>query len=201
MGRSVARDYWSLLRDRRFLVSALTGCLVGAAMFAWVSGSSFLVQRTFGYSAAVYGPIYAATIAGFVAMSLLSGRLAQRLGSDRLLRIGSLIAAAGGVAGVLLGVSVTLTLGMVLVTVALMALGHGFTLPQSMAASVGPFPQLAATASALFGFLNYLINGVLVAAGGTLLDGRALPLLATIALLTAAGALLYAVAAPRQASR
>jgi DHA1 family bicyclomycin/chloramphenicol resistance-like MFS transporter len=148
-----------------------------------------VVQNVFGRSASAHGAIYATTVAGFVVMSLLSARLAPRLGSYRLLRIGSVIAAAGGVLGIALGLGSALTLLAVLAAMALMAVGHGFTLPQSMAASVTPFPQRAATASALFGVVTML--------NGALYDGSARPMLAIVAGLTVAGALLYALLRPR----
>jgi DHA1 family bicyclomycin/chloramphenicol resistance-like MFS transporter len=155
------------------------------------------VQDVFGHSATTHGFVYAGTVAGFVVMSLFSARLAPRLGSYRLLSIGSVVAAAGGVAGAALGAGVTLTLFLVLAAMALMAMGHGFTLPQSMAASVAPFPQRAATASALFGFLQYGFNSVIVMVNGALYDGSAGPMLIIVAGLTVAAALLYAVLRPR----
>jgi DHA1 family bicyclomycin/chloramphenicol resistance-like MFS transporter len=191
------RGFGTLLADRRFIVVTASGCLIAAAMFAWISGSSFVVQNVFGRSASAYGAIYAATVAGFVAMSLLSARLAPRLGSYGLLRVGSVIAAAGGLLGIAFGLATALTLAAMLVAMALMAMGHGFTLPQSMAASVAPFPQRAATASALFGFLQYGFNSVVVMLNGALYDGSATPMLAIVAGLTVAGALLYALFRPR----
>ena len=191
------RGFGTLLVDRRFIVVAASGCLIASAMFTWIAGSSFVVQDVFGHSATVHGFVYAGTVAGFVVMSLLSARLAPRLGSYRLLSIGSVVAAAGGIVGAALGAGATLTLVLVLAAMTLMAMGHGFTLPQSMAASVAPFPQRAATASALFGFLQYGFNSVVVMVNGALYDGSAGPMLMIVAALTVAAALLYALFRPR----
>lgn len=193
------RGFGALLVDRRFIVVAGSGCFIAAAMFTWIGGSSFVVQNVFGHSASAHGAIYAVTVAGFVAMSLFSARLAPRLGSDGLLRIGSVVAALGGLLGAVLGASTALTLLAVLAAITLMAMGHGFTLPQSMAASVAPFPQRAATASALFGFLQYGLNSLVVMLNGALYDGSAVPMLGIVAGLTVAGALLYALFRPRTA--
>ena len=191
------RGFGTLLADRRFIVVAASGCLIASAMFTWIAGSSFVVQSVFGHSATTHGLVYAGTVAGFVVMSLVSARLAPRLGSYRLLGIGSVIAAAAGVAGALLGAGVTMTLILVLIPMTAMAMGHGFTLPQSMAASVAPFPQRAATASALFGFLQYGFNSIIVMVNGALYDGSAAPMLTITATLTVAAALLYALLRPR----
>ena len=191
------RGFGTLMLDRRFVVVAMSGCLIAASMFTWIAGSSVVVQNVFGRSASAHGAIYAATVAGFVAMSFLSARLAPRIGSYGLMRIGSAIAAAGGLAGAVLGYGTALTLMAVLAAMALMAIGHGFMLPQSMAASVAPFPQRAATASALFGFLQYGINSLVTMLNGLLFDGTAAPMLSIVACLTVAGALLYALFRPR----
>lgn len=194
---ALGRGFVTLLGDRRFIVIAASGCLISSGMFCWIAGSSFAIQNVFGYSATMHGVLYGATVAGFVLMSLGTARLAPRLGSYRLLSIGSAIAALGGIAGVALGLGTSLTLVAMLLAVSLMAMGHGFMLPQSMAASVAPFPFLAATASALFGFMQYGFNSLVVLLNGALYDGTAVPMLAIIAGLTVSGALLYAVFRPR----
>jgi len=193
----LGRGFVTLLGDRRFIVVTASGCLIASAMFCWIAGSSFAIQNVFGHSATMHGVLYGATVAGFVLMSLGTARLAPRLGSYRLLSIGSAIAALGGILGIALGLGTTLTLAAMLLAVSLMAMGHGFMLPQSMAASVAPFPFLAATASALFGFMQYGFNSLVVLLNGALYNGTAVPMLAIIAGLTVSGALLYAVFRPR----
>ncbi|MCW5774800.1 MAG: MFS transporter, partial [Rhodospirillaceae bacterium] len=192
-------DFLSLLADRRFIVVTATGCLIAAAMFTWISSSSFVVQNIYGRSASAHGAIYASTVAGFVAMSLLGARLAQRLGSYRLMTFGAAISLGGALLGLAFGLGGELGILAMLGAMALVAMGHGFTLPQSMAASVTPFPQRAATASALYGFLQYGFNSIVVTLHGQLYDGTAMPMLGLIAGLTAGGALLYAGLRPRTA--
>jgi DHA1 family bicyclomycin/chloramphenicol resistance-like MFS transporter len=178
-------------------VVTATGCLIAASMFCWISGSSFVVQNVFGHSATTHGIVYGCTVAGFVVMSLFSARLAPRLGSYRLLTFGSLIATGGGLVGLALALGGALGFVAMLAAMTLLAMGHGFTMPQSMAASVTPFPQRAAMASALFGFLQYGFNSIVVLMNGVLYDSTALPMLAIIAVLTTAGAVLYAALRPR----
>ncbi len=187
------RDFATLLGDRRFIVPALTGCLVAGAMFTWISGSSYVVQQAYGFSASAHGAIFAGTVLCFVGMTYLSSRLAARLGSERLLAIGALIAASGGGAGLLFGFFTALPFALMLLAASIVTLGHGFTLPQSMAASIVPFPALAATASALFGCLNYGLNSAVVILNGVLFDGTAFPMLAMMAILTFGGSALFAL--------
>jgi DHA1 family bicyclomycin/chloramphenicol resistance-like MFS transporter len=187
----------TLFGDRRFFAVALSGCLIASSMFCWISGSSFVVMRVFGHSPTAYSLFYGITILGFIAASLISGRLAPRLGSQRLLGIGCVIAATGGLAGLVVGWAGAASLALILAAIVVVATGHGITLPQSTAGAMAPFPHLAATASALFGFMNFVINASVTAANGLLFDGTARPMLYLIAGLTGAGLLLYALARPR----
>ncbi len=189
-GRFVV-GYLHLAIDARFIVAAIPGCCTAAAMFTWISGSSFVVQSVLGYSPTAYGVIYGSTVLGFVATSLLTARLAPRMGSGRMIAIGSMIAAGGGIVGVLLSLSLPLTLPLLLVGIFLMTFGHGFALPQSMAASIVPFPRMAATASALFGMLQYATGSILAVLNGVLFDGTALPMLAIIAGITLVGVAVF----------
>jgi DHA1 family bicyclomycin/chloramphenicol resistance-like MFS transporter len=58
-----------------------------------------------------------------------------------------------------------------------LAVGHGFTLAQSVAGALAAFPQLAGTASGLLGFMQYISATLVVVANGLLFDGTVLPLL------------------------
>lgn len=185
------RSYRTLACDRRFIVVTLAGCCVASGMFCWISGSSFVVQNVFGQSPMVYSAVYAVTVAGFVAMSLFSARLAPRYGSYRVLGYGVALAACGGLVGLAIGLAVVPTLLLVMGAMTIMAMGHGFNLPQSMAASIAPFPHLAGSASALFGFFQYGINTIVTMLNGLLYDGTAFPMLALVAALTCAGATIY----------
>ncbi len=191
------RTYRTLACDRRFIVVTVAGCSVASGMFCWISGSSFVVQNVFGQSAMAYSAVYAVTIVGFVAMSLYSARLAPRYGSYRVLGFGVALAAIGGLVGLAMGLAVEPTLLLVMGAMTIMAMGHGFNLPQSMAASIAPFPHLAGSASALFGFIQYGINTIVTVLNGLLYDGTAFPMLALVAAFTCAGATIYFALGPR----
>jgi MFS transporter, DHA1 family, multidrug resistance protein len=186
-----------LLGDRRFVVVGLSGTLTAAAMFAWISGSPVIGMTVWGLGPTAYAAVYGATVLGFVAMSYASGHLAARIGSGRVVHIGAWIAAAGGAAGLVLVVAGAMAPWLVLPALLLVTLGHGFTKPQSMAASLAPFPAQAATGSALWGATQYAIGAGVTALNGLLFDGTPRAMLAMIAALTVASAVLYALARPR----
>jgi len=173
----LAGDYLMLLRTPQFLVIAATGCLIQGAMFSWIAGSSFAVIRVLGHSPSVYSLVYAVTVFGFVMTSFASGRAIARLGQRRLIALGGTLALAGSTLGVALNHVVTPSLLTLVAPVFIVAVGHGFTLAQAMAGTMAAFPHLAGTASALFGFMQYLTATIVVAANGLLFDGTVLPVL------------------------
>src|SRR5438093_183222 len=82
------------------------------------------------------------------------GRITRRLGVERLVRIGGLISAIGGLALVaIIWITGANIPGILLPTIVYMV-GTGLVLPNAMAGAIGPFPRLAGTAAALLGFLQ-----------------------------------------------
>lgn len=175
-GRLVG-DYLMLLGTPQFLVIAATGCLIQGAMFTWISGSSFAVITVLGRSPSLYSVVYAITVFGFALGSFGSSRVIARVGQRRLIALGGSLALTGSAAAVGLNLVAPDSLVALVAPMFVVAVGHGFTLAQAMAGTMAAFPHLAGTASALFGFMQYLMATIVVIANGLLYDGTALPML------------------------
>ncbi len=179
----VLRDYAGLFADARFVAAALPGAAAIAGLFAFIAGSPGVFIGLFGIAPERFGIFFGAGAAGVIAASLLAGRLAPRLGRERLF------------GGALLALAVT-----ALPVIALAAAGAGFwpfwaalvvhlsvlgaVLPLSSVLAVQPFPQLAGTASALFGAMQFTLGALAGAALATLPQGEfvgPLPLAAIMA--------------------
>ena len=74
----------------------LTQGFVSAAMFAYISGSPFVIQTIFGASAQTFSFIFALNGLGIIIASQVTGRLAGRVKEKSLLLIGLGIALSGG---------------------------------------------------------------------------------------------------------
>ncbi len=189
--RRLVGNYVRLLRDSRFILVTVSGGFVASAFFMWIAGSTFVLQRVLGYSPTEYALIYGFSVVAFIIFSMVSGRLAARYGSYRLMTAGVLIAGFGGALCIAAGLTLDLDVYLLLIPVMIVIMGHGLTFPQSMAASIAPFPHLAATASALFGFLQYGFNGILTGTAGGFLDGTPTPMLILMGVLTLTSMLIY----------
>lgn len=78
----------NLIVDRSFIGFALAQGLVSASMFAYISGSSFVVQNIYGGSPQTFSLIFAINGLGIMIASQLTGRLAGRVPELKLLIIG-----------------------------------------------------------------------------------------------------------------
>lgn len=184
-------NFRTLLGSRHVMLFAVTGGLMQGAFFAWLAGASFVIVRAYGYSVGTVGVVLPVAVFGFVLASFLTGRFAGRVPYASMVAIGVCLGAAGGLAGLALSVFGEPSLGLLLVPITIVALGHGATLSQAAAGAMAPFPERAGAASALAGFMQYLGVTASVGLNGLLFDGTARPMMAIIAGFAVAAALLY----------
>src|SRR5690606_18917606 len=103
-----------------------------------------------------------------------SGRLATRIGPDRMILTGSVLAMAG------VGLLTTLTLTMpltpliIFAPVMLVGIANGLSLPSATASAISLRPDLAGTGSGLTGFLQMMIGSLATLVVGRLQDDTAL---------------------------
>src|SRR4051794_29973474 len=160
----------ALLRDRWFAGHALAGGLGFGALFAYISGSSFVFQGIYGVSPQLYSVLFAMNGLGLIAGSQVNARIVGRFGPGKLLRAGLLTIA--GSSGALLAVVLAGGLGVwaVLVPMFVIVSSLSFVLPNSTALALADHAEVAGTASALLGVCQFMIGAVVapaVGAGGT----------------------------------
>ncbi|MGE6631905.1 multidrug effflux MFS transporter [Bacillus sp. NPDC077027] len=86
-----------LANDRLFVGYALSQGLVFAAMFAYISGSPFVLQEIFNLSPQGFSAAFAINSLGIITAGQVFARVAARIGEEKVLQIGLLIAATGGI--------------------------------------------------------------------------------------------------------
>jgi DHA1 family bicyclomycin/chloramphenicol resistance-like MFS transporter len=179
------RSFGALLRDPGFVRPALAGGFAFAAMFVYISASSFVLQKTYGLDPQQFSIVFATNALGIALLGQWNARLLRRRSPSALLRAGLALCAAGG--GALL-LSVLTGLGVAAVLVSLFALvaSIGLIMPNSTALSMSGHPEAAGTASALLGLLQYALGGVSAPLAGLGGNGAALPMAVAIAVSAAA---------------
>lgn len=190
-------NYLRLFRDRAYVGYMLTVACGYSGIFAFISGSSFVLIDQLHLSPAAYGLSFGGVVLGYMVGTFLAGRLSQRLGTDRMVRLGTLVSLTGGLLGLTLAAAGVLNVATVIGPMFLFILGVGLTLPNAMAGAVGPYPTMAGLASALMGFVQMTLAATVGIIVGHLYDGTALPMMAAVALVGLGGAGAYRMLAAK----
>ncbi|HYH90384.1 MAG TPA: Bcr/CflA family multidrug efflux MFS transporter [Solirubrobacteraceae bacterium] len=186
--RRTVQTMASLLRDHSFLGYALASGLTFGALFAYISGSSFVLQRIYGMSPQLYSLAFAMNGLGLIAASQVNARVVERVGPTRLLRrgIGCVVVSA---LMLLVVVSVGgLTVWAVLAPMFVIVSSLAFVLPNATALALADHASVAGTASALLGVIQFLVGAIAAPLVGVAGPDTAVPMGVVMALL-ALGAL------------
>ena len=185
---SILSHYRKLLGHPVYLRYLIIACLGMAGMFSYISGASFVLQKIYGFTPMGFGASFALIVGGYVGGTLLAGRLSKEVGLERTLRLG---AAAAGTGGSLAIAAMAIDETGYLLVGAMMVYGVsvGLTLPQAIAGALTPFPEIAGTASALFGFLQSTASAIAGVVVGHSLGQTGWPMAAMIALMGLGAAL------------
>ncbi len=148
---AIARNYGSLIADRRFLIPAATVSLIMGGLFAMFSAAPRVLIEGLHFSPIGLGWFFAGTVLFVFGAGVLATRLAPRFGLDRAVQIGLVLAAAGSIA-ILLASIFNPTFLPFLCAISVFVLGMGIVNPLGTAQALSPFGEKAGAASALLGF-------------------------------------------------
>lgn len=169
-----------LLGNRKFMGYALSQGFVMASMFAYISGSSFVLQNIFAVTPQVYSLIFAVNGIGIIITGQIAGRLAGKVSESKLLLSGLLLCTTGGL---LLLLTILVGGGLILILICLFAVvsSVGIVGATSFSLAMQDQGESAGSASALIGLIPLLLGSCvapLVGLGGV---ESALPMAIVIA--------------------
>lgn len=154
------RRYGSLLTDRAFVGLILVTGLAMAAIFAYVSGSSFVFQEQYGLSEQQFGLVFGAGSAGLVAASQLNARLLNRYSPQQLLIAGLVSGNVAGVALVFFAATGVGGLATILICLWTVLAAAGLALPNAPALALSRHGEAAGTAAALLGAVQFGVGAL-----------------------------------------
>jgi MFS transporter, DHA1 family, multidrug resistance protein len=180
---STLRIMGEVATNRVFLVNALAAGIGFGALFAYIAGSSFVLENVYGLSPQQFSLAFALNAIGLVAASQVNGRLLSRVSSFKLMTIGLFGLAFGGVA--LLVVVLTGWFGLpgVLICMFIVLSSNGFVSPNAQALALNDFPHAAGSASALLGVLQFSVGAAIAPLTGLGGSHDALPMAIAMATL------------------
>lgn len=178
------RAYPELLSSRRFWGYTLTAAFTSGAFFAFLGGGPFVSTEMLGLSPSRYGFYFALISVGYMLGNFLTGRYSRRIGLNRMMLFGNMIAVVGMSLSILLfasGLNHPIALfGPAFFT----GVGNGMSLPSANAGIVSVRPHLAGSASGLGGAMQIGGGAVMAVLAGAWLtvDSGPYPLLAVMVL-------------------
>ncbi|TFY20700.1 multidrug effflux MFS transporter [Escherichia coli] len=184
------QNYYALLTNAKYMRFTLCLTFYYVAAYAFITGSPFVYITYFGIDPQHYGWLFAVNIVGLMAVSMVNRRLVHRYPLEALLRNAVFITAIAAIVLAVttgLGVSgITVIVGAVFVFFSM----NGIIAATSTACALDAVPNVAGSASALMGALQYgsgIISSLLLALFS---DGTPWTMGWIIALFTAASALM-----------
>ena len=183
LARTMLASYRSLLQTRRFAAYALTAAGAHAGFHIFTAGAPAVLIIGLAIPPQDYGYYASLPPIGFLVGSFLSNRLAQRLGVDNLIAIGSAVLIPAGFAMVALtalhfGSPYSIVGPMILICCA-----SGLITPNAVAGSLGVKVGIVGAASGLASFLQMI--GAAGATAALLLGGSGNPLVLAVVIASA----------------
>ncbi|MEV6152149.1 multidrug effflux MFS transporter [Nonomuraea sp. NPDC052129] len=192
LGHTV-RTFWQLLRDRSFMGGALTAGLAFAAMFGYISGSPFVLQEVYHATPQQYSLIFGLNALGLTLMAQVGGRLSGRVPPARLVAIGLCVGLTGA-ALLLAAAMIGMGLAGIVAGLFVIMCGQGLVLPGTGALALASQPQqIAGSASALLGVLQFALGALAAPLVGLVGSGTAVPMASVMLGLIACSAVSFLV--------
>lgn len=158
----------SILLKPQFYIFTLAGTFCFSGLFVYVAGSPGIFMDEFHLSAKAYGGVFALLSVGLIGCSQFNHSLTKKYKSEMILKVSAIIQV---IAAVVYFVGVLnnwygLAANIVLLFIIVSAAGLGY--PNAAAVALAPFEKHAGSASALLGFIQLGIGGVISSGVGFL---------------------------------
>ncbi|WP_426525873.1 multidrug effflux MFS transporter [Bradyrhizobium sp. McL0615] len=156
---AIAKNYFDLIVDRRFVVPAATVSLIMGGLFSIFSAAPRILIEAMHFTPIQLGLFFAGTVLIVFAAGMLATKLAPRYGLDRSIRGGLFAAATGSIAMLLVALYSPSFLPF-LAAMSVFLLGMGIVNPLGTAQALSPFGEKAGAASALVGFWQMMTAAI-----------------------------------------
>ncbi len=152
--------YCDIMRHSTYRIYAISCLLSFMALFAFISYSPYLFISVLKCTPSTFGWLFGSNAFVFVMSNTLYVRFVGKVDRLKLLQFGFLCILSAGTLMGMLSFMLPLSIQIVMWPMYLAMVGIAFVMPNSIAGAITPFPHLAATASALLGFLRFGLAGL-----------------------------------------
>lgn len=166
------RTYAVLLRDRAFVGLVLLAGLMFSALFAYVAGSSFVLQEYYGLNEQQFGILFGVNAAGLIVATQVNPLLLRRWEPQHILA-GAVVLAMAATAGLLAAALTEASLVLVLVPLWFVMFAVGLSFPNTPALALSRHGEAAGSAAALLGAIQFGMASVITPLTGLVSTGSA----------------------------
>ena len=191
--RELAHAARQVVGNRRFVAYLVVMAFSMGVIFAYVATSAFILQSMNGLSPMLYSVDFAANAVGLTLAMLAASRLAGRVPTRTLILTGLVATGAVGLALLIASLSGGMPLLVALVGFFVLMSAQGLVGPNAGALASNEVPEHAGTGSAVLGFLQWCMAGVIAPVAGLGGERSALPMAVIIVVLTAVSLVAMAV--------
>ncbi|MBA6413826.1 multidrug effflux MFS transporter [Parahaliea sp. F7430] len=187
---SIGRNYRELSVSPSFMVVALGCSLCYAAMMSYLAASGFVYLEMLGVPIQYFGLIFLTTVVGYFIGSASSAKLASHFESDQVVRMGAILAASACLIMLTCSSIWPQSIWALMLPTMIYTASLGMVLPHAMNLALQPYPHMAGTASALFGFIQMGVSAAASGAVGLLLSDSPAPMVWLMSILAGLGLIL-----------
>lgn len=141
----------ALITNRGFLGYAGALAFCSASFFGFLAAAPYVVVTTMGRSPDVYGAYFVLSAFGYMIGNFVSGRYGRRIGTDRMVLIGSAISSTAILIELIVIFTLPWTPFSFFVPLMGNAIGNGLTMPGATAGALSVRPDLAGSAAGFAG--------------------------------------------------
>lgn len=174
-GVRAADRYKAVFSDRIFVGTVLVGGLNFAALFTYLSASTFLFQTTFSFTPQQYGYLFAVNSLGIVSGVQIASRLMRRIGPQWIL-VGATIAQVAAALAMVIFDQLDFGLWGVMVPLWFFICATGFMFPSVQVQALTRHGKQAGTAASLMGATNFAFAGLITPVVGFIGVATATPM-------------------------
>ncbi|MBT4888256.1 MAG: multidrug effflux MFS transporter [Rhodospirillales bacterium] len=179
--KQISTGFKGLLRIPAFYGYTFQLSFSSAVFFGFLGGAPYVVVELMGYPPSTFGLYFIIVSICYMSGNFTAARVSTRVGTDRMILIGTTISILGAwaLAGVYLSVGLEpLTL---FGCMGMIALGNGISIPNGVAGAISVDPSQAGAASGISGFTQMSFGALSSMLVGSLLVDTAAPLVIVMA--------------------
>ncbi|MGQ3888735.1 multidrug effflux MFS transporter [Legionella sp. CNM-1927-20] len=177
---NVINNLTYLLKSPVFLKFSLIPLLTYAGILACLTATPIVLQEKVGLSPVQFGWLYIFSGFGFALGGVINANYVKIFGIDAMIRLGFLCQFSAGLLMLLFYLLGYINTWVIITPIVIFMLGSSLVFPNSSAGALTPFPKIAGTAGAIFGFLQILGGALSSSAIALFHDESQLPMAMTL---------------------